>query len=47
MYVQRLYPDAFEYMHMVVWQSLIVFLTGLLWLLWSTEFSQSPKRHAG
>ena len=46
-YIQRSYPDAFEYMHMVVWQSLIVFLTGLLWLLWSTEFSQPRKPHAG
>ena len=46
-FIQRSYPDAFEYMHMVVWQSLIVFLTGLLWLLWSTEFSQPRKINAG
>ena len=46
MYIQRIYPDWFEYMHMVVWQSLIVFLTGLLWLLWSTEFSQPRRKHA-
>lgn len=46
MFVQQHYPDAFEYMHMVVWQSLIVFLTALLWLLWATEFAQPRKRHA-
>lgn len=45
-FIQRTYPDHFEYMHMVVWQSLIVFLTGVLWLLWSTEFSQAKKNHA-
>jgi exosortase/archaeosortase family protein len=47
MFVQKHWPESFEYMHMVVWQSLIVFLTGLLWLLWSTEFAQPRKRHAG
>ncbi len=45
-YIQKLYPESFEFMHMVVWQSLVVFLTLLLWLLWSSAFSQTPRRDA-
>ncbi|MBW2396464.1 MAG: archaeosortase/exosortase family protein [Deltaproteobacteria bacterium] len=43
-YIQKLYPASFEYMHLVVWQSLMMFLTALIWLVWSTAFSRSRPR---
>jgi len=33
-YVADRFPDAFEIAHVFVWQSLIIFVTVLLWLLW-------------
>ena len=33
-YIHRSFPDLFETLHIVVWQSLIVFLTVLLWIVW-------------
>lgn len=35
-YLYREFPDHFETLHIVVWQSLIIFLTVLTWVLWVT-----------
>jgi len=43
MLVLKWSPDSFEFMHLTVWQSLMVFLTALLWLLWSTELTRPRK----
>ena len=39
-------PEVFETAHLVVWQSLIVFLTVLLWVVWAVEFGGKEERHA-
>lgn len=33
-YIGRWWPDRFEAIHMLVWQSLIIFFTVLTWLVW-------------
>lgn len=33
-YVYRSYPQAFETLHMLVWQSLMIFLTLVVWIVW-------------
>lgn len=38
-YVAHLAPEAFETAHVFVWQSLIIFLTVLLWLLWTVTLA--------
>ncbi len=35
-YIGHWYRPAFETAHLLVWQSLIVFLTVLLWVLWAS-----------
>ena len=45
-YILKHFPDAFETAHLVVWQSLIVFLTVLLWVVWAVEFGGKEERHA-
>ena len=39
-------PSVFKFAHLTVWQSLMVFLTGMLWLVWATEFTGRPKHDA-
>jgi exosortase H (IPTLxxWG-CTERM-specific) len=33
-YIGHWYPGAFETAHLVVWQSLVIFLTFLFWVIW-------------
>ena len=33
-FIHRSYPQAFETLHLLVWQSLMIFLTLLLWIVW-------------
>jgi len=35
-YIGHWYPDMFETAHMLVWQSLIIFITVLLWVVWAS-----------
>ncbi len=35
-YIGYWYPDMFETAHMLVWQSLIIFVTVLLWVMWAS-----------
>ena len=37
-YVGYWFPQVFDTLHLVVWQSLMIFFTVLLWLLWSSRF---------
>lgn len=37
-YVDRWFPSAMDTVHVVVWQSLMVFFTVLLWLLWAARW---------
>ena len=39
-YINRSFPEQFETLHIVVWQSLIIFFTVLLWMLWATMFAR-------
>jgi exosortase H (IPTLxxWG-CTERM-specific) len=34
-YVGRFFPAQFEFAHMVIWQSLVVIITVVLWALWA------------
>ena len=34
-YVGHLYPAVFDIAHMLVWQSLIILVTVVLWILWA------------
>jgi len=43
-YVGRWFPEAFDTVHLVVWQSLIIFLTLVLWLLWAVRVAGRPGR---
>jgi exosortase H (IPTLxxWG-CTERM-specific) len=36
-YIGHSFPDAFEFSHHVVWQSLIIFFTLVVWLLWASR----------
>lgn len=38
-YVAHWFPEHFETFHVVVWQSLIVILTVVLWLIWATTLA--------
>ena len=37
-YIGRAYPAAFETAHLLVWQSLFVFVTTLAWIVWGVVF---------
>jgi exosortase H (IPTLxxWG-CTERM-specific) len=41
-YVGHWYPQAFETAHLLVWQSLIIFLTVVLWIAWALTLA---RRH--
>ena len=40
-YVGALRPDLFDVAHELVWQSLMVFLTVVLWLVWAVTLGRS------
>jgi exosortase H (IPTLxxWG-CTERM-specific) len=44
--IHKWYPQIFETAHLVVWQSLIVFFTLLIWIIWATGFSGARRSHA-
>ena len=33
-YIYRSYPDLFDSIHALVWQSLMIFFTVIIWILW-------------
>ena len=37
-YIGRSYPQLFESAHLLVWQSLFVFVTALAWIVWGVVF---------
>jgi len=41
-YIYRPFNDLFETIHIVVWQSLIIFFTVVLWILWATTLGRRP-----
>lgn len=41
-YLLRVYPDEFEMIHLLVWQSLIIFFTVFIWILWVTLYARRP-----
>lgn len=41
-YVYRFYYESFETVHIIVWQSLIIFFTVLLWIVWASTLA---RRH--
>ena len=45
-YVHHWWPEHFETIHVVVWQSLIVVLTVVLWLVWATTMAGGSERRA-
>jgi len=45
-YVARHYPVEFEVVHLLVWQSLIIFFTALLWIVWASVLSRSREARA-
>jgi exosortase H (IPTLxxWG-CTERM-specific) len=44
-YIGYLYPTFFETAHLLVWQSLMIFFTLLIWLLWAVK--ASPRHEPG
>ncbi len=46
LFVQRYWPDAFDAVHLVVWQSLMVFLIVVFWLVWAMALPGRPTRNA-
>jgi archaeosortase B (VPXXXP-CTERM-specific) len=46
-YVDHWIPQYFETIHVVVWQSLIVILTVVLWLIWATTLAGGGESRAG
>ena len=46
-YIAHWFPDLFETAHVFVWQSLIIFLTVLLWLLWTVTLAGPREATAG
>jgi archaeosortase B (VPXXXP-CTERM-specific) len=42
-FVGNRYPDSFETIHLLVWQSLIIFLTVLIWILWAVIINSHGK----
>jgi len=45
-WILKNHPHVFETAHLVVWQSLMVFLTVLIWVVWAVEFGGSRPHHA-
>lgn len=45
-FIYRSYPQAFEMVHLLVWQSLMIFLTILLWIIWFTAMARSGEPRA-
>lgn len=43
-FINRWFPSALDTAHFVVWQSLMVFVTVLLWLLWATRLASPHDR---
>jgi len=41
-YIYRPYRELFDTIHIVVWQSLIIFFTVVLWILWATTLGRRP-----
>ena len=39
-YLLRAFPEHFETIHIVIWQSLIIFFTVLIWILWVTTLAR-------
>lgn len=37
-YIGRSYPELFETAHMLVWQSLFIFVVALAWIIWGVVF---------
>ena len=44
-YIGHWFPRAFENAHVLVWQSLFIFFTVILWLVWITKFVE-PRESA-
>ena len=44
-FIGHFYPESFESVHMLVWQSLIIFITVLLWIVWASTVS--PRHDSG
>lgn len=40
-YLLRAYPEQFDTLHIVVWQSLIIFFTVMLWIVWVMTLARS------
>lgn len=38
-YIVRSYPEYFETIHIVVWQTVIIFLTLLVWVVWAATLA--------
>ena len=45
-YIHHWFPEQFEFLHVVVWQSLIVILTVVLWLIWATTLAGDGERRS-
>ena len=43
-YIGYWFPDSFDMAHHLVWQSLIVFFTALVWIVWVMSASALPAR---
>ena len=41
-YIYRPYRELFDTIHIVVWQSLIIFFTVVLWIVWATTLGRRP-----
>jgi len=46
LFFRRWWPEAFETVHLVVWQSLMVFWIVLFWILWATAIAGKQRRVA-
>lgn len=44
MYIGRHFPSFFETAHLLVWQSLIIFATLVVWLYWTQRFVGAPQQ---
>jgi archaeosortase B (VPXXXP-CTERM-specific) len=42
-YIYRWYPDLFDAVHALVWQSLMIFFTVVLWILWVALMGQRDE----
>ncbi len=45
-YVYRLSHENFETIHVLVWQSLIIFFTVMLWILWVSTIARGHEIHS-